>query len=200
MLKCYVGNQIQNSPVGGNSGASHSCIATPTGLLLEFKMKEIQLTRGYVTQVDDADYDELMGFKWHSMKDRNTVYAVRNTKLPNGKTSSFNMARHLLNTPKGFQSDHRDGNGLNNQRFNLRVCTRLENGRNRKRQHNNTSGYKGVCWHKIHKKWITTIRLNNKRIYLGYYFCIVKAAKAYDKAACELHGEFASLNFERTRK
>jgi hypothetical protein len=98
----------------------------------------------------------------------------------------------------GKYIDHLDGNGLNNQRSNLRFATKSENGMNRQKQENTTSIYKGVSWHKHNRKWVAYITINGKRSHLGYFISEVDAAKVYNQKAIELFCEFANLNtFER---
>lgn len=89
--------------------------------------------------------------------------------------------------------DHRDGNGLNNLPSNLRIATSTENSRNRRKNSNNQSGYKGVCW--CARKWRAAIRVNGKLKHLGYFENVTDAALAYDVAAIHYFGEFAHLNF-----
>ena len=91
--------------------------------------------------------------------------------------------------------DHINGNVLDNRRCNLRLCTRAENARNVKKSKSNTSGYVGVT--KEGRKWLATVRLNHKTYRLGRFEDKVEAARARDRKAIELHGEFASLNFPR---
>ena len=87
--------------------------------------------------------------------------------------------------------DHKDLNKLNNRIGNLRPATKAENGRNRSKQRNNTSGHKGVTWDKSRSKWTAAIVVNQKRIYLGRFEDLNIAAKAYAEAAVRYHGEFA---------
>jgi len=92
--------------------------------------------------------------------------------------------------------DHINGDGLDNRRDNLRICTRTENVRcQRKRTKPTSSRFKGVTWHKNHRYWQAAIRKNGERTYLGWFKGEEEAARAYDKAAKRLHGDFASLNF-----
>jgi len=88
--------------------------------------------------------------------------------------------------------DHIDGNGLNNKKSNLRLCTNNQNLYNRAKCKNNTSGFKGVKWKKDSKKWVAAINVNNKRIYLGQYTSKIKAHEAYVAACKKYHGEFAN--------
>jgi hypothetical protein len=99
-----------------------------------------------------------------------------------------------MNPEKGMVIDHLDGNPLNNQKKNLRICTHSENMRNRNLYVNNTSGFKGVYWHKTTKKWMSYIRINKKSLYLGIYTCPIDAGRAYNDAALKYHGEFAHIN------
>jgi hypothetical protein len=156
-------------------------------------MKEIPLTKGKKALVDDSDFEELSKYKWCSAKKGNTFYAVRNTSIVNGKQHTIYMHKVIMNTQKGMDTDHRDGDGLNNQRENLRVCTRLENIRNRGRHKRNTSGYKGVSWYKSTKKWMAQICVNNKHVYLGYFKEKEEAYMVYCEAAKKYHGEFANV-------
>lgn len=95
---------------------------------------------------------------------------------------------HLGSPPKYI--DHINGAPSDNRIENLRKCAASENGYNRGRQKNNTSGYKGVTWSKSAEKWQAQISANGKRICLGMFGCPAEAHKAYCKAAKQLHGEF----------
>ena len=92
--------------------------------------------------------------------------------------------------PSNNDIDHEDRNGLNNKINNLRPATRLENGRNRKFQKNNTSGITGVCWHKNRKKWMATIKIYGKQKYLGSYINKEDAAQARKEAEKKYFGKF----------
>jgi hypothetical protein len=159
-------------------------------------MKEIKLTQGYVTLVDDDDFEYLNQFKWHVAIVRNKyIYAIKVIKK-DGKYKRIKLTNFLLNPPDGYVVDHKDRNTLNNTRENLRICLPKENGRNiSKTLKNTTSIYKGVVYHKGNKSWEARIKIDGKRIYLGNFKNEEDAAMAYDKKAIELHKEFASLNF-----
>lgn len=161
-----------------------------------YEMKEISLTQGYVAIVDDEDSD-LANLKWYVRKG----YAIRTTGvLKKGTKKRHNLHRvileRILNRPlrRDEDTDHRDNNKLNNRRSNLRVATRSQNEANQGKQINNKSGYKGVSQFGK-KKWRSAIVINRKQIHLGLYNDRTEAARAYDKKAIEIFGEFAYLNF-----
>lgn len=107
------------------------------------------------------------------------------------------LHRLIMNPQKGMEVDHMDGNGLNNSRQNLRICSREENGRNRKLSSLNTSGFHGVCFTKTEKRrkrWLAVIRAKGKKITLGRFHTKEEAAFVYNQAAKKYHGEFATLN------
>lgn len=162
-------------------------------------MKEIILTKGLTTTVDDADFDFLNKWKWYADKLGDTFYAKRriNLKREKGKPqrgTSIYMHREILELKKGEIGDHRDGNGLNNQRDNLRKCTHGQNMVNQKSQKNSSSKYLGVSWDSTREKWTVHVCKNYKVYSPGRFDNEKEAALAYNKKALELHGEFARLN------
>jgi hypothetical protein len=156
-------------------------------------MKEIQVTQGFIALVDDEDFEYLNQFKWHIKKDRSTNYATTNIKHDGGY-KTITMHRFILDAIKGVQVDHINHNGLDNQKHNLRLCSNSQNQMNRGYYRNCTSKYKGVSFYKKTKKWKAYIKINGKRINLGYYHCEIDAAKKYNDKAVELFGEFAFIN------
>lgn len=159
-------------------------------------MKEIKLTQGYVALVDDADYDWLNQWKWHVYGRGRTKYAVRNSKRDKetGRQSAIIMHRLILGiTDPKIHGDHEDGNGLNNQRHNLRESSPSQNGMNRRSNNGSVSKHKGVVLHKS-GKWQAQICVEGKSIYLGLHETESLAAVAYNEAAIKYHGEFARLN------
>ena len=157
-------------------------------------MKEIELTQGKMTLVDDEDFEELNRFKWHAHKEGTSFYALRFSYSPGGKRICIRMHREILKPPREMQCDHIDHNGLNNYRENLRICTSLQNHMNRQLNKNSTSGLKGVHWNKRCKKWQVRMQINNKRKSVGYFLNKEEAGKAYDGMAKKYFGEFAHLN------
>jgi len=156
-------------------------------------MIEIPLTQGKVALIDDEDFELVSQYKWYAHKQPYTFYAATMSPRPNRKL--IKMHRIICGVfETNIQIDHIDHNGLNNQRSNLRICTKSENMRNRAAQINNTSGYKGISWHKATKKWIANIKIQRKQIFLGLFEDPEEAYMAYCKAAQELHGEFAHIS------
>jgi hypothetical protein len=153
-------------------------------------MKTIPLSQGRFALVDDIDYESLSSHKWCMGK----YYAMRTVRAE-GNDTTIAMHRQILSFPSGKEIDHINGNQLDNRRSNLRTCTHSENQRNSKRRKNNKSGYKGVCWCSSGNKWKVQLRDNGKVKCIGFFTCLIKAARAYDKAAKEMYGEFAWLNF-----
>ncbi len=154
-------------------------------------MKEIPLTQGYVALVDDEDYAYLSQFKWNAKKSPRSIYAKR--KINNRDVT---LHRFILGiSDPSIKIDHWDGDGLNNQRHNLRVANDQQNQRNRRLNLNSTSGFKGVTWRKDLKKWNAALEIKTKRLHLGYFDCPLEAACAYDMAAIKHFGEFAHCNF-----
>ncbi len=137
------------------------------------------------TIVDDSDFDYISKFRWRLNP---MGYA---TGYKNGP---IYLHRQLMNPEKGKCIDHINGDGLDNRRSNLRICSTQENSMNRKLSKNNTSGFKGVVWSNRYKKWIAQISFNGKLNHLGSFNDKIDAAKAYNAKAKELFGDFAWLN------
>lgn len=157
-------------------------------------MKEIKLTQGYVALVDDEDFEWLSQWKWHAVVHRCTVYAARNIKNDIGKKTSIKMHRQILGiTDRKVEVDHKFGNGLDNTRANIRMCTSSQNKMNRG-GFIGSSKYKGVSWSEQRKMWVAGIMVDKKPKIIGYYTFEEDAAMAYNSAAKAMHGEFAKYN------
>lgn len=162
-------------------------------------MKQIPIqNRDFFAQVDDEDYDLVSQYRWYAIDNRKkrTAYASRSLDR-NGKRTSELMHRLILGAQPGQFVDHKDGDGLNNVRSNLRIATKMQNACNRKKPEfkNASSKYKGVTFSKRDQKWYAYIEVNKKRKFLGYHPTQEDCALAYDLAAQEFHGEYAYLNF-----
>lgn len=151
----------------------------------------IPLTQNACAIVDPEDFGLLDEHKWWlRATSEHLRYAARKE---NGKM--IYMHREILNTPAGMHTDHINGNGLDNRKSNLRICTPTQNQHNSIKWANTSSRFKGVSWKKSARKWEAYIRINKKLIHLGHYNSEIKAAEAYDDKAIEIFGEFANLNF-----
>lgn len=140
--------------------------------------------------VDNEDFDRLNAWCWYAWRNGNTLYAARS--MPNKK--HVHMHREIL-PPGGGYVDHIDHNGLNNTRTNLRIATHMQNICNGRKRTNNKSGFIGVYWHAKALKWAAQITVNGTVISLGLDRDPFAIARLRDKAAIELHGKFAALNF-----
>lgn len=149
----------------------------------------IPLTQGKFTLVDADDAPELLKYSWYAKKSRSTFVAARKPT-----TGVVYMHRAILGVSKQLFTDHRDGNGLDNRRSNLRACTVVENNRNRRRmQSTNTSGYRGVFWERSCGRWRAQISVNDKNVHLGVFMSKENAARAYEEASRRFYGEFSPL-------
>lgn len=162
-------------------------------------MKTIQLTQGKVALVDDEDYELLCKFKWYAVYDGNNWYAQRlDYSKETKKRNCIPIHRFVMKAEKGQIIDHKNGNGLDCQKHNLRISTRSQNGANRKSAKNSTSKYLGVSL-KIDKRsnysrWRAGITHNKKNIHIGLFNNEENAATAYNIFAEKYHGDFAKFN------
>ncbi len=156
-------------------------------------MRQIQLTQGKYALVDDEDYEWLSQWKWHADKKGNNYYAKRNFMVEGVRKNTY-IHRDIMNPPKYMEIDHKNGDGLDNRRKNLRVCTKSQNAMNRKSQKYSTSIYLGVSWDKEKKRWRAIIKANGKTKKLGRFKTELEAAIIYNIAARKYFGEFARPN------
>ncbi len=150
---------------------------------------KIPLTKGRVALVDGVDYAYLMQWRWCDTNG----YAVR--KGSDGQDIKMHrVIMECMGTRKFLEVDHANMKTLDNRRANLRPATKSDQSCNRGPSIANKSGYKGVFFHKGCGKWWAYINKDGKRHHLGFFGDKIEAARAYNKAALKLHGEFARLN------
>lgn len=149
-------------------------------------MKHIALSQGKYATVDEEDFEVLNQWKWSLLVTKNRMYAVSGNIL---------MHRLLLRAPKGKDVDHKNGDGLDNRRENIRTCTHAQNMMNTKRYKSNKSGFKGVYYLRYSKKnpWAASIQLKGRREFLGLFPSKERASEAYNEAALKGAGEFARI-------
>lgn len=161
-------------------------------------MKLLPLTKGYYTKIDDEDFERLSKHKWITInrKKSNLFYAGRSLRI-NGKKIVIFLHREVIGTPPNKMFvDHKDHDGLNNQKSNLRFCTQSQNSANSIMHKANKSGYRGVHWYPRKRKYNATI----KHKHIGYFNNKEDAARAYNKLAKKYFGEFAQLNVINSNK
>lgn len=142
--------------------------------------------------VDDEDYGFLYHWRWHYS---GNGYAMGSIYVPGTQESfHFTMHRMIMNTPAGYDTDHINGNKLDNRRKNLRIVTRSQNMANLRPTRANKSGLKGASFHKETKKWVARIGWKGRTLYIGLYETPQEAHEAYCKKATELYGEYARFS------
>jgi|SRR3990172_583006 len=148
----------------------------------------IRLNHGKFALVDAVDFDR--------------VVAAGNWRFSNGYAKlgvgrgTISLQAFILQPLAGLEVDHIDqATLLDCRRSNIRIATRAENIRHRRKNRNNTSGYIGVTWHKGAQKWMAQASVKRRHVHLGLFGTAEEAARARDALIRELHGEFASLNF-----
>lgn len=163
-------------------------------------MKKIRLGgkkgNGFYAFVDNEDILLVNKYRWHIKQDKNTFYARTNISIGSRKTTMLLHRLILGINDSKIIVDHKDHNGLNCTRDNLRICTSVENSRNRLSLKSKTSIYKGVFYFKPRKKWFAQITANGKLKTIGSFKNEIDAARAYDIFARNLFGEFAYTNFD----
>ncbi len=171
--------------------------------------KYIPLSKGKIATVDNKDYEYLNQFKWQFKigRGKTTGYAARTEYLGKVdgkyKTRTVLMHKEIMCSPD-HDIDHRDGDGLNNQRSNLRLATPSQNAMNKGKQTfkkgRPSSKYKGVYWHSRDGHWVAGINVGKKRIEIGIFCTEIDAAMAYDEMALKHYGGFAKINGDSHRK
>ena len=157
--------------------------------------RAISLTRGFVTIVDDADYEWLSQWKWGAEVKGDDAYAFRNTRLSeyDGRRRLY-MHRELLgisDAGRGVIGDHIDGDTLNNRRSNLRGVTSSQSCMNRGKPSNNTSGVVGVYFNKKRGQWFAKIKVEGREICLGHVSTLKEAARLRREGERKYFGVYA---------
>lgn len=156
-------------------------------------MRSLPLTKGLVATVDDEDFPALADRKWTAHVAKGKAYAVRKDTV----RGRLWMHREIMRAQPGVEVDHVDGNGLNNQRSNLRLCSRSQNSRAMRPRAGHR--FKGAYYNRQRRKWVAQIQFieagERTNHYLGTFDSEEAAARAYDAAALQHFGEFARLNF-----
>jgi AP2 domain len=150
-------------------------------------MKLIPLTKGQFAKVDDEDFERVSELKWCAQwsKITKTFYAL-------GKRGRVRMNRFILDVADpSVRVDHKNHDTLDNTRDNLRAATHAQNCRNRLKNKNNSSGFKGVTFYKARNMWCARICVDYKSVFLGLFESAEEAGAAYRAAAEAKHGEFA---------
>jgi hypothetical protein len=156
-------------------------------------MKTINLTQNKVAKISDEDFERVSFYKWNAAKSSGgKFYAVRKEWMYDLKDSlHVSLARFILQAPDNLFVDHINGDTLDNQRENLRLCTRAENARNRRLAKNNTSGCTGVVLANNKTSWKASVYINGKMKHLGTFKTKEEAVSARKRAEKEVYGNFA---------
>jgi hypothetical protein len=152
----------------------------------------VPLTKGYEAAIDIADIPRVEAWNWTASVEKHTVYAMRKAVI-DGAQRTVKMHRFLMAPQEGQLVDHRDGNGLNNVRCNLRVATHPQNMWNRRKPRGGKAGLVGVHWDNDRKKWAAVIQVNGKVRRLGRFETPEEGHQAYIEAARQLQGKFCAI-------
>ena len=160
--------------------------------IIQGDIATVELTQGKTTLVDTADLDIIARYRWYC----SNGYALASICDADGNSRRIYLHRLVLGlTDPRLHADHINGDGLDNRRANLRRATRYQNMANQTLSRRNTSGYKGVSYYPRTLAYRATITAKGERRHLGFFSTPEEAARAYDAAAREMHGEFARINF-----
>lgn len=173
---------------------SYACYTAPRpGIPQDDGTVLVPLSGSRYATIDAQDAECILAFKWSASPEG---YARRKRQVADGPGAFYiYMHREIAGTPDGMKTDHQNGNTLDNRRDNLRWATNAQNGQNKTTSTKSMSGFRGVTFHGQSGLWHASIHAEGKRYSLRYYNSPEDAARAYDQAAKELHGPFASLNF-----
>jgi hypothetical protein len=151
----------------------------------------IKLTKGQFSIINSLDYDKIKNFRWFAMKPHKTFYAV--CCIGTKKLTHVLMHNLIFPCNMGHTPDHKNRNGLDNRRENLRQSTISQNNRNQSINTRNNSGFTGVCWNKNRNCWWSRICFNGRHIHIGLFNCLAKAISARKQAEKKYFGEFAPI-------
>lgn len=171
-------------------------------------MTEVPLSQGKVAIIDDDDAERVLAFKWtyyYNRKNKKSYARRAVWASPPAKQGTVYLHRFIMNAPVGVQVDHRDNDGLNCQKSNLRMADNSQNHQNMKLLSTNSTGFKGVAYatkgdRRYRRPFTARIVTRGKCESLGMFATAEEAARAYDARARELHGEFARLNFPKANE
>jgi hypothetical protein len=154
---------------------------------------------GLFAIIDAEDYERVSQYRWHPAKAKHTFYAATSIRKSCGGSTLLLLHRLITDAPKGVQVDHRDGNGLLCQKYNLRFATQEDNARNHRRRKGITSPYRGLSYDRRNKRWRAGIYYDGKTHHLGSSkdaTHVAHLAHLYDRTAIKVFGEFARTNFD----
>jgi hypothetical protein len=163
---------------------------------VEGNIAYVPLTKGYSAIIDAEDAPLVCGRNWRALErfrpdgSLRTVYAQASAPRDGGPRKFVALHRVILALDGDMQGDHVDGDGLNNRRSNLRPATWAENMRNQRLSRKNTSGVKGVWWHKQRQKWAAQIAVDGHKRSLGLFVSLQEAAQRVADERAAAHGEF----------
>lgn len=155
----------------------------------------LELTQGHFAVISIVDAEAAGQFNWCARNLRGAIYAYRTTREARGLSGQQGL-HQFIGERMGIDTsqlvDHRNGNGIDCRRMNLRSATKAQNNMNKRRSRNNTSGVKGVTWFAPDRKWQARVGVNGRRVLVGYFSDLEQARVAVTKARARLHGEFAN--------
>lgn len=146
----------------------------------------IELTQNKFALIDAVDIHLVAVRMWHASFERDRWYAMG--------SGGVRMHRLIIQPPTNCEIDHHDGNGLHNRRGNLRICSKTQNMQNTKLRKNNATGFKGVSLHRPSGRYMASIKINGRSIYLGLFDTPEQAHEAYRHSALEHFVEFARFS------
>jgi hypothetical protein len=161
-------------------------------IIVDGEIARVPLTLGRFAIIDAEDVPRVEGHDWSSLFVRGKWYARRN-KWTKDKQITVLLHRVILNAPDDMHVDHRDGDGLNCRKLNLRLATQQQNNLNTSKKRNSSSSFKGVRKHSMANRYVADICANGVRKYLGCFKTAEEAYAAYCAASAELHGEFGRV-------